>query len=74
MALSNAGSNTGSIPYVKSNLPPYFFGIFSGSMYSSRLEVRVEEESMKILDTVIGSNHFLIQPHTVGKKDGAPMI
>lgn len=29
---------------------------------------------MKILDTVIGSNHLLIQPHTVGKNEGAPMI
>ena len=29
---------------------------------------------MKILDVVIGSNHFLIHPQTVGKKAGAPMI
>lgn len=29
---------------------------------------------MKILLTVIGSNQFLIQDHTVGKKEGAPMI
>ncbi len=29
---------------------------------------------MKILEVVMGSNHFLIQPQTVGKKDGAPMI
>ena len=29
---------------------------------------------MKILDVVMGSNHFLIQPQTVGKKDGAPII
>lgn len=31
-------------------------------------------ERMKILEVVMGSNHFLIQPQTVGKKDGAPMI
>jgi hypothetical protein len=29
---------------------------------------------MNILETVTGSNHRLIQPHTVGKKDGAPTI
>jgi hypothetical protein len=29
---------------------------------------------MKILDTVIGSNQRFIQPQTVGKKVGAPMI
>jgi hypothetical protein len=29
---------------------------------------------MNIFDVVIGSNHFLIQPQTVGKKAGAPMI
>lgn len=32
------------------------------------------EERMKILEVVIGSNHFFIQPQTVGKKAGAPMI
>ena len=29
---------------------------------------------MNILEVVIGSNHFLIQPQTVGKNEGAPMI
>lgn len=29
---------------------------------------------MKIFDVVIGSNHFLIHPQTVGKNAGAPMI
>lgn len=29
---------------------------------------------MNILEVVIGSNHFLIHPQTVGKKEGAPMI
>jgi hypothetical protein len=33
-----------------------------------------EEERMKILDVVTGSNQRLIQPQTVGKKAGAPMI
>ena len=32
------------------------------------------DERIKILDVVIGSNHFLIHPQTVGKKAGAPMI
>lgn len=31
-------------------------------------------ERMNILDVVIGSNHFLIHPQTVGKNEGAPMI
>lgn len=29
---------------------------------------------MKIFEVVMGSNHFLIQPQTVGKKAGAPII
>lgn len=29
---------------------------------------------IKILETVMGSNQRLIQPQTVGKKAGAPMI
>lgn len=29
---------------------------------------------MKIFEVVIGSNHFLIQPQTVGKNEGAPII
>lgn len=29
---------------------------------------------MKIFEVVMGSNHLLIQPQTVGKKEGAPMI
>jgi len=33
-----------------------------------------EEERMNILETVMGSNQRLIQPQTVGKKTGAPMI
>ena len=32
------------------------------------------EDNTKILETVTGSNHRLIQLQTVGKKDGAPMI
>ena len=31
-------------------------------------------ERMNIFEVVIGSNHFLIQPQTVGKNEGAPMI
>jgi hypothetical protein len=41
-------------------------------------EVRVgwtsEAPRMKILEVVTGSNQRLIQPQTVGKKAGAPMI
>ena len=33
-----------------------------------------EEERIKILETVMGSNHRLIQLQTVGKNAGAPMI
>lgn len=33
-----------------------------------------EAERMKIFDVVPGSNQRLIQPQTVGKKLGAPMI
>jgi hypothetical protein len=29
---------------------------------------------MKIFETVMGSNHRLTQPHTVGKNPGAPTI
>jgi len=29
---------------------------------------------MNIFEVVMGSNHFLIHPQTVGKKEGAPMI
>lgn len=31
-------------------------------------------ERMNIFEVVMGSNHFLIQPQTVGKNEGAPMI
>jgi hypothetical protein len=48
--------------------------MFSGSMYFSRVDFMSEAERMNILETVMGSNHRLIQPQTVGKKAGAPMI
>lgn len=44
------------------------------SMKAVRVGSTSAAERMKILDVVIGSNHFLIQPQTVGKKDGAPII
>lgn len=31
-------------------------------------------ERMNIFEVVIESNHFLIQPQTAGKNEGAPMI
>ena len=43
-------------------------------MKAERVGLTCSWERMKILEVVIGSNHLLIQPHTVGKKEGAPMI
>lgn len=44
------------------------------SIKAERVERTSFSGMMKILDVVIGSNHFLIQPQTVGKNDGAPII
>ena len=68
------GSSTGILPHSKSRRPPYFLGMFSMSMNCVRVGSTSLWERMKILEVVIGSNHFLIQPQTVGKKDGAPRI
>ena len=68
------GSSTGSFPHSKSSLPPYFLGILSISMKEVSVGRTSWLDRMKILEVVMGSNHFLIQPQTVGKKDGAPMI
>lgn len=43
-------------------------------MNDSRVFFTSEEERINILEVVMGSNHFLIQPQTVGKKAGAPII
>ena len=43
-------------------------------MKDSRVFFMSEWERMKIFEVVIGSNHFFIQPQTVGKKAGAPII
>ena len=69
-----SGSIEGIIPHSKSRSPPYFLGILETSMNAERVGFTCSWERMKIFDVVIGSNHFLTQPHTVGKKDGAPMI
>ena len=68
------GSSTGSFPHSKSSLPPYFLGMLSISMKLVSVGRTSWLDRMKILEVVMGSNHFLIQPQTVGKKDGAPMI
>ena len=67
-------SKTGSFPHSKSNSPPYLMGMLSISMKEVRVGKTSCWDSMNILDVVIGSNHFLIQLQTVGKKEGAPMI
>ena len=55
-------------------MPPYCFGMLAVSMYCERVGRVLELERMKILETVMGSNQRFIQPQTVGKKVGAPMI
>lgn len=48
--------------------------MFSRSMNCLSVGRTSDEERMKILETVLGSNQRLIQPQTVEKKTGAPMI
>ncbi len=76
--LSNASlvtwSKSGAIPTSQSRLPPYFLGKSSGSMHSDNRALTSWWPRIKILFTVTGSNHRLIQPQTVGKKEGAPII
>jgi len=43
-------------------------------MNAVRVGSTSEGERMKILEVVTGSNQRLIQPQTVGKKEGAPII
>ena len=43
-------------------------------MKADRVGLTSAADRMKILEVVPGSNHRLIQPQTVGKKAGAPMI
>ena len=62
------------MPHSKSRPPPYFWGILAMSMKAERVGRTSAAERMNILEVVMGSNHFLIQPQTVGKKDGAPII
>ncbi len=68
------GSRFGNFPYSKSSFPPYFFGIFSTSIKAERAGRTSCWARMNILEVVIGSNHFLTQPQTTGKNEGAPMI
>ena len=44
------------------------------SMKADRVGSTSFSDNIKIFEVVIGSNHFLIQPQTVGKKAGAPII
>lgn len=68
------GSRFGNFPNWKSSVPPYFFGMSSMSMKEERVGKTSCWERINILEVVMGSNHFLIQPQTTGKKEGAPMI
>lgn len=68
------GSIVGTAPISRSKEPPYCLGILSGDMNCERVGRTSASDRMKILLTVIGSNHRLIQDHTVGKNDGAPTI
>lgn len=69
-----SGSREGNDPHSHFKDPPYWLGMFSGSIYFSKVAFASWAERIKILETVIGSNHRLIQDQTVGKNDGAPMI
>lgn len=72
--LRTAESSTGFIPHSKSSSPPNFFGMLAMSINAESVGNTSWEDSMKIFEVVIGSNHFLIHPHTVGKNEGAPII
>lgn len=71
---STALSRTGVTPHSKSRPPPNFLGMFSMSIKAERVGRTSFSGMMKIFEVVIGSNHFLIQPQTVGKNEGAPII
>ena len=44
-----------------------------GSIVEESIDSSSPLGTIKILETVIGSNHFFNQPHIIWKKDGAPM-
>jgi len=64
----------GMSPNSNSSWPPYFFGMLTGSIKDSSVFFMSWWLRMKILEVVIGSNHFLIQDQTVGKNAGAPIM
>ena len=64
----------GSIPKSQSKFPPYFWGKSSGCIKDESVDLTSCFPSINILETVTGSNHRLIQPQTVGKNVGAPII
>ena len=69
-----SGSRFGNFPYSKSSFPPYFLGMLSTSIKEERVGRTSLWARMNILEVVMGSNHFLTQPQTIGKNEGAPMI
>src|ERR1700722_887212 len=64
----------GSIPKSQSKFPPYLLGKSSGCIKDESVDLTSCFPSINIFETVTGSNHRLIQPQTVGKKAGAPII
>lgn len=74
MCLLIFGSRFGNFPNSKSSFPPYFFGMSSISTKVDKVGKTSCWARINILEVVMGSNHFLIQPQTTGKNEGAPMI
>ena len=68
------GSRFGNFPNSKSNVPPYFLGMSSMSTKEESVGNTSCWARINILEVVMGSNHFLTQPQTTGKNEGAPMI
>lgn len=67
-------SRFGISPHDQSSFPPYDLGMLDGSMKEVRVGSTSAAERMKIFEVVPGSNQRLIQPQTVGKNEGAPII
>ena len=71
--LLTSGSSLGCMPCWYSNSPPNLLAIFSISTYFCSVGKTSEGCRMCSFLTVLASTHLLIQPKTVGKKEGAPM-
>lgn len=61
------------MPKFQSRFPPNRFGMSSISIYLNRVGRTSAAGSIEIFDVVAASNHFVMKPQTMGKKDGAPM-